>query len=309
VSEQTTIEFVHEMCRNAEMDWDDLRYVLALSRQRTLSLAASDLSVSHTTVGRRLRTIEEALGVRLFDRTPDEYTPTPAGQDIIEVAERMESELHALAGRVAGRDSRLSGSLRVSTMDMLFRRYHATFASFTQRYPSVELTLSSTDTEVSLLKREADVALRLTNTPPEYVVGRKVGRAEFAVFASKRLVERIGAGESYEAFPWIHWDTRLNMRWLDEWLAAHAPGARIAMRIDVSSLVLRDVIAAGIGVHFLSCDEGDADPELVRIGPTEPAFGRDVWLLTLPELRHASRVRAFMDHVEDSLRTPPSIAR
>lgn len=155
------------MCKNAEMDWDDLRYVLAISRDRTLSRAAISLGASHTTVGRRVRALELKLGVRLFDQTPDGFMPTAAGQDIADVAERMEGDVLSLEGRVLGRDARLQGRLRVATMDILFRRYHDAFSSFMVRYPSVELTVTSSDNEVSLTRREADVALRMTSSPPE----------------------------------------------------------------------------------------------------------------------------------------------
>lgn len=281
------------------MEWDDLRYVLSVSRGKTLSVAASKLGVSHTTVGRRLRAIEKRLGVRLFDQKPDAFTATPSGQDIVEVAERVEAQVLSLEGRVLGRDEQLEGKLRVSAMDLLFRRHHTDFASFLKRYPAVELTVTTSDDLVSLTKREADVALRLTNAPPEYLVGRKLERVDFAVYGSKRLVKRAGPKATYADFPWLHWDERLNMRWLDAWLAKNAPKARISMRVDMSSLVMREAIAAGIGVHFLACFEGDADPALQRIGPIHREFSRDVWLLTLPELRSTSRVRAFMSHLAE----------
>lgn len=297
---QSMRKFSCRLCDHAQVDWDDLRYVLALHRDRTLSRAAGRLGTTHTTVGRRLRAIEEVLGVRLFDPTPDGFVATAAGEDIAEVAERMETEVLQLEGRVLGRDAELRGKLRVATMDLLFRRYHGPIASFIARYPSVELTLATSDTEVSLPRREADVALRLTNTPPEYAVGRKIGRLEFAVYASQELAERIGPGAPLDAYPWLHWDERLNMRWLDEWLARNAPRARVAMRLDFTTTGLRDAIAAGIGVHFMACADCDSDPRFVRLAPVAPEFGRDVWLLTLPDLRHTARVRAFMDHLDET---------
>ncbi len=278
------------------MDWDDLRYVLAIARGKTLSRAAAGLRTSHTTVGRRLRAIEEKLGVRLFDQTPEGFVATAAGQVVAATAERMEAEVHAVESQVLGGDVRLAGKLRVGTMDMVFRGFHEVFSTFAARFPEVELTVTCSDTEVSLPRREADVVLRLTGSPPKYLVGRKVLRVDFAVYGQRALVEQLGPGAGYADFPWLHWDERLNMTWLDDWLAAHAPGARIALRLDASSLILRHAIAAGIGVHFLACFEGDADPALTRIGPPHQAFSRDLWLLTLPELRDTSRVRAFMDH-------------
>jgi DNA-binding transcriptional LysR family regulator len=309
VAAPTTIDFGHAMCKNAEvalpaLDWDDLRYVLALFRDRSSSRAGERLGVSHTTVGRRLRAIEEALGVRLFDQTPQGFVPTPAGRDVAEVAERMETELMSLEGRVLGADAKLEGKLRVATTDLLFRRYQSAFSSFLARYPSVELTVIASDTQVSFTRREADVALRMTNTPPEYLVGRKVGRVHFAVYGSKELVQRMGPKATLDDYPWLAWDEqRPDMRWLDAWLAVNAPKARIAMRVDFSFLALRETICKGIGVHFLACFEGDAEPGLERIGSVDPGHSRDLWLLTLPELRSTSRIRAFIDHMDEQIRT------
>ncbi|WP_437521277.1 LysR family transcriptional regulator [Sorangium sp. So ce726] len=283
------------------MDWDDLRHVLALSRHRTLSRAGVALRTTHTTVARRIKALEERLGVRLFAQMPDGYEPTAAGQDVVEVAERTEAELLALEARVLGRDAQLQGKLRVSTMDMLFRAYQPAFSSFTERYPGIELTVAAGDSEVSLPRREADVVLRMTSSPPEHLVGRKVGRIQFAVYASKALVERAGPQASYSDFPWIHWDERLDPRWLDAWLAANVPAARIAMRVDFSSMAIQEAVAAGVGAHFLACIAADSDPRLSRVGPIDPAYDRDLWLLTLPEVRNVNRVRAFMDHMTEAL--------
>ena len=283
------------------MEWDDLRYVLAIARDRTLCSAAQRLGVSHTTVGRRLKAIEESLGVRLFDRTPDGLIPTPAGQDITEVAEEVEADILELEARVLGQDEQLSGALRVSTMDTIFNRFHGAFSSFTKRYPSVDLTVMAGDREVSLTRREADVVLRMTNSPPEYLVGRKLRDVPFGVYASVELAEQVGKDAPLSAYPWLGWDERLGYRWFDAWLAQHAPGAKISLSVDFSAMHLRESIAASLGVNFLALFDGDADPRLVRIADVSSMFTRELWLLTLPALRNTSRVRAFMDHMSEQL--------
>ncbi|MBL8955548.1 MAG: LysR family transcriptional regulator [Myxococcaceae bacterium] len=292
------------------MNWDDLRFVLALSRHRSHNRAAAHLKATHTTVARRLRALEAALGTRLFDRTPDGYVPTSTGHEVALAAERVEAELLGLEARVLGGDARLQGKLRVTTMDIFVRRYHAAFRTFTERNPGVELTLTCTDQEASLTRREADVALRMTNRPPDNLVGRKVGRVEFAVYGQRELVRRLERSRSgLGALPWLHWDERLDPRWLDAWLGLRAPGAKVALRVDAPSLALRELVAAGIGVHFLATFEGDTDPRLARIGRVEHDFSRELWLLTLPELRGTTRVRAFLDHMEQALRRDARGAR
>lgn len=284
------------------MNWDTLRFVLALSRAGTLSGAAVTLGTTHTTIARRVQALQRSLGARLFDTIDGAYVVTAAGQPLLAAAERIEAELHAAEARVLGRDERLSGTLRVTTMDILFRRYERVFASFLKKHPDVELTVVCKDDEASLTRREADIALRMTVAPPEHLVGRKIGHVDFAVYASRSLARRIGRRAPFSKWPWLHWDERLGMRWLDTWLEQHAPGARVALRVDMPSTALREVIAAGFGVHFLAISEGDRDTRLVRVGGVHGAFRRDVWLLTLSELRTTSRVRAFLDHFATELR-------
>lgn len=286
------------LCKIVQMkgEWDDLRFALALARHRRLSAAARAVGATHTTVARRVQALEASLGVRLFDDVGDGYQPTVAGLQVIEAAERTEAEMLALEARVLGGDARLAGPLRVSTMDLLFQRYQGAFTRFLARYPAVELTVISTDNETSLIRREADIALRLTNQPSEQLIGRKIGRVEFAVYASRALAERVGAGAPLSAYPWLHWDERLDGRWLEGWLATHAPGASVALRIDLSTLAIRQAISAGFGVHFYAVAEGDAEPGWVRLTDVQAEFTRDVWLLTLPGIRTSSRVRAFLDH-------------
>jgi DNA-binding transcriptional LysR family regulator len=285
----------------ARLEWDDLRFVLALKRGGTLSGAATALGVTRTTVGRHLADAERRLGVRLFARTGEGFVATTAGEELVETATRLEAELHVSEGRLLGRDAELRGSLRVSTVDFIFEGFPDVFASFIRRYPGVELTASVSTTPVSLLRREADVVLRLGNTAADGLVGRKVGRLQFEAYAARSLVKRVGRGAPLSSFPWLHWDERSDGRWLDRWLAEHAPGARVSMRSS-DHAVRRRAVSAGIGVHFLACFEGDADPRLVRLGARLSGEARDLWVLTLPDLRNTSRVRAFMDHAYEAFK-------
>jgi len=283
------------------LEWDDLRFVLALHREETLSAAAATLGVTRTTVGRRLRAAEDRLGVRLFDRTGEGLVATVAGAELAETAVRIEAEIHLTEGRLLGRDAELRGRLRASTVDFIFAGFSDVFAGFIQRYPGVDLTVGVTTEQVSLIRREADVALRLGNNPSDGLVGRRVGRMQFEAYAARCLVERVGAGAPLSAFPWLHSDERSDGRWLDGWLAKHAPGARVAMRSD-DHAVRRRAVSAGIGVYILPCFDGDADPLLVRVGVRLAQEARDLWVLTLPDLRNTSRVRAFMDHAYDAFK-------
>ena len=288
-------------CKYVRMDWDDARYVLAIHREKTLSGAATTLGVTRTTVGRRLTSAEARLGVRLFDRTDDGLAATAAGEELAETAARLEAEIQVAESKLLGRDAELRGRLRVSTVDFIFAGFPDVFASFIARHPGVDLTVGVTNEQVSLFRREADVALRIGNSASDRLVGRRVGRMEFEAYGARSLVAQVGRRASLADFPWLHGDERSDNRWLDGWLARHAAGAKVVLRSD-DYAVRRRAVSAGIGVYFLPCFDGDRDPALVRIGARLTAEARDLWVLTLPELRHNSRIRAFMDHAYEAFK-------
>lgn len=274
------------------LEWDDLRHVLAVHREGSLTQAAESLGVARTTVGRRLRQAEARLGVPLFDRTPEGLVATVAGRDLADTAQRVEEEILASEGRVLGRDAALRGALRVSVADFVYEGFTHVFASFVERYPGVSLTVATTDGYVSLRRREADVVIRLGNAPDDALVGRRVAQVRSGLYAAPALVERIGAGAPLADWPWVGWDPHAESRWLDAWLAAHAPGARVVLRVSSIAACVCSV-REGIGVHFLPAFLADG---LVDLGVPLEGEARALWALTLPELRTNRRVRAFLDH-------------
>jgi len=284
------------------MDWNDLRLVLELHRAGSMTGAAASLGVARTTVGRQLADAEARWGARLFDRTPDGLVATPVGEELAETAARVEGDILTTAGRLRGRDAELRGTLRVSAVDFVFDCWPDLFASFTDRYPGVELTVGVGDAFASLARRDADVVLRMANQPGETLVGRKVLRIHFDVYAAQALVDRVGDHAPLSAFPWIHWDERQDARWLDRFLGEHVPDAQIVLRAS-DYRVRRRAVLAGLGVHHLPVPDGDRFEQLVSLGGRAASESRDLWVLTLPDLRHNRRIRAFMDHVATTLRT------
>ena len=280
------------------MDWSDLRFVLATAKSGTLSGAARQLGVTHTTVARRLRALDERLGARIFDQRSDGFVLTAAGEAIFELAVRFDEQVVDLERRLLGRDARLTGPLRITTVDMFFDWFADDFAEFVTRYPGVEMELAATIDAKNLTRRDADVALRATNHPPEHLVGRKVGRMEFAVYGAKALV---GDGTAaLSSFPWLGWEERARARVSDRWMAENVPGARVGLRVD-SPIVMRRALEAAVGVAAFPCYEADANAQLVRLTPVLEEFGIDLWLLTHPDLKNTARVVAFIHHMAEAL--------
>ena len=277
------------------LDWDDLRVFLAVARSRTLSGAARKLGVNQTTVTRRLEALEARLGARLFDRSTAGVNPTTAAAEVVAVAERVEEYVSSIERQIAGQDMRLTGELRVTTIDMCAYYDVELFEAFAKRYPQIELELSVGYFPRNLTRREADVAIRWTDRPPEHLVGHQVATAEYAIYAATSLLERCSDRTELDKYPWIDWDIANNARVTALWMRKHIPSTQVVCRYDMA-LALHAAIRSGMGVGFMPCAYGDADPLLKRIRPIEPDFGIDIWLLTHPDLRSTARVRAFMEH-------------
>lgn len=281
-------------------NWDDLRVFLAVARAGSLSGAARALGVNHSTVFRRIGAFEEALGVRLFERQPSGYMLTPAGEEMRDGALRVEEEIASLSRNVAGQDRRLSGTVRITTIDMLaFGLLPRHLAGFRSAYPGIEIELVVGNAALSLARREADVALRVDNEPPESLVGRRAGRLAFAVYASAGYRARRPESRLAE-HDWIGFDSEHAA--LARRTARFLPEVRPALRTNSVAAAL-SAAKAGVGLAPLPCGLADADPDLVRISPLPDEFTLDLWLLTHEDLRRTARIRAFLDFLADALAT------
>ncbi|MFZ1492805.1 MAG: LysR family transcriptional regulator, partial [Candidatus Competibacter denitrificans] len=156
------------------MDWDDYRYFLAIEQAGSVLAAAKRLGVNHTTVLRRIASLEKRLGVRLFERLRTGYTPTAAGEELREVIGRVQQMLINAEHQLAGKDLQLSGIVRIATTDTLSSSLLLPhLGAFRRLHPRIQLQVVSSHQMVNLTHREADVAIRATNHPPDNLLGRK----------------------------------------------------------------------------------------------------------------------------------------
>ncbi|AWK89393.1 LysR family transcriptional regulator [Azospirillum thermophilum] len=293
-------------------NWDDLRYLLAVARHGSLSAAARMLGVNHSTVLRRVTALEEALGVRLFDKLPGGYVLTAAGDEMQRVAARMEEEIVTANRLLSGRDMRIGGTLRVTTVDLLAVHYlppHV--AAFRARHPELRIDLTIAEASLSLTRREADVAIRLTNRPPENLIGRTLSGLAFAVYGARSYLEGRGggrdpaghdlaghdcAGHDWADHDWVGLDETFDHTSMARWLQRSVPAERIGHRVN-SVVAVMEAVRAGTGLGLLPCGFVDRQPEFRRLGPPVEEVGSAIWLLTHEDLRHMARVRAFLDHM------------
>ena len=280
--------------------WDDLRLVLAIRKAGSLSGAGRVLSVSHATVFRRLQSLEERLGVRLFERSATGYVPTPAGEELSTTAERIEEEVHRAERRIMGQDLRPDGTVRVTTTDTLLAGLlSSVFASFRQAYPTIDLEVAVSHQLFNLSKREADVAIRPMAGPHDTLVGERLGEISQAIYVSKRHPASSGDNRDLTQFEWVGPDSHLS-KLLDQWM--RRSGLDDCIHYRVSTLLgIRDAVRAGVGCSALPCYLCDPDPQLVRIGDPIPDLAVDLWLLTHPDMENVARIKVFLEFVADAI--------
>jgi DNA-binding transcriptional LysR family regulator len=288
------------------MDWDLLRYFLAVAETGTLQRAARRLGVNHSTVFRRINRFEEVVGARLFERLRDGYQLTAAGEELLIHARHAGEEIDLLQLKVLGKDFRPSGRIRLTAPDNLAYEYLPTYLmSFTKRYPEIMLELVVGAENLDLTQREADIALRATQSPPPHLIGRKVLSLKWGYFASQAYLERRGRPDdaaSLARHELIGADGALQNVSPFRLLVAEHSANEIAMTCSTLN-AMSAMAEAGYGIALLPDDQ--VKPGLVRLFDVEPLFLSEIWLLTHPELRRTERIRLLMEHLFESFRCDP----
>ncbi|GGD00960.1 LysR family transcriptional regulator [Pyruvatibacter mobilis] len=285
--------------------WDDLRLLLAVGRAGSLRKAAGQLGLGHATLSRRLGRLEQQLGVRLFDRpSAGAVVLTPAGEELAGSAALMDDTAATALRRVAGRDLALTGTLRVSVNPLIgIHLLPPVFDAFSRAYPDVCLEVMADYVSVNLDRREADVVVRVTDTPPDNLVGQRFGPVGYGFYAGRAAVEAAGGVEAYLAGqpPLLGYTGRRDNAVHVPWLRAELPGSQASLTAG-DPLQIAALVRAGAGIARLPSVLGAVDEGFVRLFPDQREEAYAVWLLTHADLRKTARVRAFMDHMAAALK-------
>lgn len=264
-------------------NWDDLRFFLALCRDGTATGAARTLGVNHTTVARRIRALEENLGTRLFDPSRDGYEMTQAAENMFEQVQQMEEITQAIDRDVFGQDAELKGPLKLTVAhDVADRLVIPRLPEFRRLYPCIDLDLLTTKGLVDLAAREADIALRLTAKPPDFLIGREVIPIRHGVYGSPAYLDSKPAKPGVILFR--------NSDETPEWVRQHFPDAEIVMHVD-DVVSMSKAVANGMGLARMPCYVGDSEPMIqrLRLKLTPSTWG--IWILSHVDLRSTARVR------------------
>lgn len=272
-------------------NWDDLRYFLALCREKSATGAARALGVNHTTVARRIRTFETRLGTRLFETSRDGYEMTQAAEDLYAHALQVEAITQSIDREIVGQDAELKGPLKLTVAhDVAERLVIPWMAEFASAYPGIDIDMLTTAGLVDLAAREADIALRLTAKPPEYLIGRQVLPVRHGVYGSPRYLKkrdqpaRVILFRSEREFP--------------EWVRQHFPDAEVSIRVDDVG-TMSHAVANGMGLARMPCYIGDTEPRIRRLDVELTPSTWGIWILSHVDLRSTARVRVAREFLVD----------
>ena len=300
--------FPKRLCKNSLMsqifDWDLLQSFLAVARTGRLTVAAKRLGVDHSTLSRRLATLEAALGAKLFDRALSGYSLTHQGEALLARAETMESTALAIQSDIGQERGRVSGTVRIGTPDGFGTAFLApVIHELTAAQPGLHIDLVATPFGFSLSKREADIAISLSRPAEGRVHVRKLTDYRLGLYAAAAapgLWQEVKSLEDVAARPFISYiDDLLYNSELD-----YTPAALRAVepRLRSSTLVAQHAAcAAGAGLCILPCFLADSDPRLVRALPEAVNLTRSFWMIVHSDMRELARIRVTGDFIAEAV--------
>lgn len=283
------------------MDWNDLKWFVAVVDAGSFREAATKTGLNHTTLSRRIRALEESLGTSLFERSPTGLKLTQAGEELRSSSEVLVTGVHDLQRRLAGKDQSPEGRVAVTYSDGFAPHIIEASAKLAELYPEISVVHINTEDFVDVSRREADIAVRAADNPPEDLLGRRIGTIRWGLYGSKtRYPHPLNLEPA--SHDWIGFGGRWSKAPPNQWLRENVPAGRIrAQANDPQSI--RELAASGVGLGLLMCVDGDRDARLTRVadwpGELPPML---LWLLIHPDVRRLRRVRVVADYLYDHLK-------
>lgn len=285
-------------------DWDDLQSFLAVARAGKLTTAARALGIDHSTLSRRLAGLEQALAAKLFERSPTGYTLTPQGESLLPQAEAMESVAGSIQAELAGSRQRISGAVRIGAPDGFGSHFLAPrIGGLADRHADLEIQLVAMPRVFSLSRREADIAISLTQPAEGRLQVRKLTDYELGLYAAPAYLAKHGAVTSVAQLPRHRFIAYIDdllytpeLDYLPQISKEIRPGFRSASVVAQQSAAL-----SGAGIAVLPCFMAGPEPGLRRVLP-DVKLVRAFWLLLHADMRDVARVRVTADFIADEVR-------
>jgi DNA-binding transcriptional LysR family regulator len=287
-----------------ETDWERHRAFLAVLDEGSLSGAARRLGAAQPTVRRRIAELERQLGAVLFTRSPGGLEPTALARELRDSAQAMALAADAFARAASAEADAASGVVRITASDVIgVEVLPPILAALQAQHPGLIIDLGLSNRNEDLLRREADLAVRMVRPAQDALVARRVGDVRLGVYAHRRVIERHGLPTTLAdltAMPMIGYETETaSVRFLQR-QGLTVRREDFVFRTD-SDLAHLAAIRAGVGVGICQVGLGRRDPDLVHLLPQAFDFALETWVVMHEDLRPTRRVRLVFDHLFEAL--------
>jgi DNA-binding transcriptional LysR family regulator len=272
-----------------DVDWEDIKTVLYLVRGRSLAQAGVRLGVNYTTVARRIKRIEAALGQQLFLKAKAGYTPTEAGLQVAKAAAGMEEHDHSLQRVLSASQDQLTGVLKITTPPLLVGPCLAeVIKRFGQKYPKVIVDVRATTETLDLNRPDADIAIRISNNPDAALVGQRLAKQRTGFFASDEYAKTL-INASDQPIVWLGLN---HQKGPPHKILEQYPNIKIAYQFDDMTALI-GAVQNGLGFVQMPMFLGGTTRGLVQLPLLPPQPYKDIWVLTHSDLRAAPKITAF----------------
>ena len=276
------------------MNWSDFEILLMVSKYGTLKKAAEHLGLNQSTVSRRVRALESALGASLLENVGSKLVFTSA----LKSAELFEQESKSLSLPLEGIDDEMSGTIRLGVLDIFTYFHHEIVDSFLREHPKIVIELVADTRSASIAGREVDVAVRLSNAPGETLVGRRIATLQYAVFSSDTLSRAYK--DDWCAMPWLAFAKDMRALVTQEWMKQNDLEKQV-VAISNSSRSLLDLLEHGIGACVLPINYARPLQGVVQVSAPLKGFEIDQWVLTHRDLKRSAKISALLGHLSTEL--------
>lgn len=288
------------------LNWDDFKYLIVVSRHDTLAKAAEVLKVNHSTVFRRINSLEEALGSKIFVRNSDGYRLSDVGLEILEYVEDIVERVGDIKLVLDNQNNGTSGEINLTVPHNFGYCFLPNYIRmFQEKYPEITVNFHISNDDCDLSKREADLAIRACVKPPEYLVGKHLFSLHWSAFASQGYIETFGEPAGVDDLSEHRLIcSHINLLSLPafKWIRENIPHKNIVARSN-DLVSMSALAAAGVGVAILPDDQ--AKPELKRLFTVDFVPTSNIWLLFHPDMRSCKRLKVFKDFLLEQLSNEP----
>jgi len=285
-----------------DMDWNALKVLITISQCGSLKAAARSLGVNYTTVLRRIETLEQQVGGKLFERGAKGYVATQLADEILALTKPMQQSVEHIERQLIGRELQPKGLVKITAPFNIANRYlPPILKTISNLYPDITFEVLSSNDIFNLNSRVADIAIRATTAPPEHLIGRKAVSIPWSIFAARSLVDKYTGSiniDTLTACPLIGASGHLQELSGFSWLESHCHQAIVTRCDELTAMSY--CAEQGLGIAFLPQDQRRAG--LIEVAEFSPGNTSDLWILMHPDLRRTERLRIVYDHLYHAFR-------